>query len=77
MIAHAGCHLDKLSVVVSSLSEGGSAKKDGLKVGSILVAVDELPVSGLELQHVRNMIVGGEGTPGPVRLMPVVFEQST
>ena len=72
-----GIHLDKLgdSFVVSSLSEGGSAKRSGmLKVGSTLVSLSlvgwPVTVAGLTLLCVptwsSNLIIGVEATPvGP------------
>ncbi len=59
-----GCNLERVGqeIIISKLSEQGNAKKGGLQVGSTLLAVDGLAVTGLELQEIREMIMGTEGS---------------
>ena len=59
-----GCNLERVGkeIIISRLSENGSARKAGLLVGSSLFSVDGLSVIGKELQEIRELIMGSEGS---------------
>ncbi len=54
---------------ITEVTKGGPAEEAGVKVGDILIGVDDTDIRGMELAEVRTLVRGEEGTSVVLKLL--------